>query len=181
VILVAWLMLRGVPWARATVDQITVEVEQQAMLLERSRHETSSLAALSDSITTLEETAGQLDRLLLTGTDAQTARFDLTRRVALVLSRSPGWVADTTEEPDSVVAGPLARASVRTVLETDVVGLMEMVRNLELDPSLSVDLVSVDAEDPDVDQAHIERLHVTLLISGWFKGANVPLQAEDSR
>lgn len=164
----AWLCLRGGPAVARRVQQLEDEVQQRTDLVERGRRETLNLRPLSDSIAHLEQVARSLKRVILMGGEATTATFDLTRRLSEALSRTAAFVEAIEPSPDSAVSGALHRVSVQATLETDVVGLGEILARLDMDSTLAVETLEVTVPSPDGPPDQVERLRVLLGVSAWF-------------
>lgn len=175
VVVVAWVLLRVVPELASRLSVLEMSAEAQALELGARSRELAALGPLSDSISALEAVTARLEETLLVGSDSETAAFDLTRRVAIVVSQSAAWVSSTDPVPDSIRFEWLSRASVVTSLETDIAGLAATVRRIETDPSMMIRALEVEAEDPDVPSADIERLRVQLLVSGWYRAGEGPV------
>jgi hypothetical protein len=143
--------------------------------------ETAGLRLLSDSIGVLEEVAASLHRLLLMGEDPQTAAFDLTRRLSDGLSKSTAFVEAITPVSDSVTAAPLDRVTVRVGLETDIFGLMEIVRRIESDSVMAIEELQVEASPIDTPRSEVERLGVSLAVSGWYRPNPTPPDTASSK
>jgi len=173
-ILGAWGSLRGLPGALAWTRSVEDEIAQAATLLERAQRETSDLKALSDSIGNLEKVADDLPRVLLLGEDAQTAAFDLTRRLTVSLGRSSAFVESISPLPDTVALEHLDRVSVKATMETDFVGLADILRRVEGDSVMAVAGLRVTATNPDARAREVERLAVVLAVTGWYRPGAPP-------
>lgn len=171
VVFCGWVGLRRVPRVLDWGQEKELEVSSLVQRIDQGRRATASLDVLSDSIAELERVAEVLPEVLLMGEDAGTAGFDLTRRVSLHASVTPAFVESVHPQPDDVRSGPLARASVLAVLETDLIGLTGLLERVEEDPSLAVTRLEIGAVDPGSSPDQQERLVVSFTVTGWYRPA----------
>ena len=169
IVVVLWLALRVTPTLRAHLRGIQEDIAERGELLVRARNETGKLGSLADSITALEGIAKALPRLLLIGEDSETATFDLTRRVAMQVAPEVAFVRDISAVPDTAASGELKRTTVRASLETDITGLMVLVRAFDADSLMAVERLAVAADSPTAAPDAMEHLQVALDISAWFR------------
>ena len=170
-VLVAVLGLRVVPWTAGRAFAEHAELEQRALALGRAREELRALPALRDSTRILTAALVALARQVLSGGTATEAGADLSGRVNLLVSRAPGKVErlELLATPDSTGWGRLGRTRVHALIETDVRGLLALLRGLETgDEVLTLEELRVVATDPAVSERFPELLKVEVTVSGWY-------------
>lgn len=181
VVLTAWLVLRGLPQAVASMRTREVALEQRADLLTRSRMRVARVADLDDSIRALNEVAATLPAVLLVGRESETAAVDLMRRMREVLGERPALLSGFERRSDSTASGPLVLTAVDATFETDFRELTEIVRLIESDPAIGIEAIEAAAVDPHAAPDLPERLSVRLGVSGWYRpdSASVPTYPQD--
>src|SRR5204863_2961610 len=106
---------------------------------------------------------------LLSGDTPTEALADLSGRVHLAASRNQAKLERTDQLPDSLAAGRLRSIRVRTSLESDIRGVMGLLRAIELgDAVLSVEELRIVASDPNSSEAMPEVLRIEMTVTGWF-------------
>jgi hypothetical protein len=169
ILLGAVLGLRIVPWAVAGTVAACQDLEERTALLARARAELSALPLLRDSAAVLTRALVALAPRLLDGGNAAEAGADLAARVNHAAARAPARLDRVEPLPDTATAGRLARARVRAALETDVRGLVMLLRALDAgDASLGIERLDVVSADPASPERRPEILRVELVVSGWF-------------
>ena len=169
IVLGAVLGLRVVPGAVSASLAARRGLDMQATLLARANAELDALPRLRDSAEVLTRALVALaPRLLDGGTDVE-ASADLAARVNHAAARAPARLDRLDPLPDSATAGRLARARVRIALETDVRGLVTLLRALEAgDGLLEIEQLDVRSADPAAPDRRPEILRVELEVVGWY-------------
>jgi hypothetical protein len=169
VILAAVLGLRVVPWAVSNALAAQHSLEQQARLLARTRAELNALPSLRDSAAVLTRALVGLAPRLLDGANDVEAGADLAARLNHAANRAPARLDRVEPLPDTATAGRLARARVRAALETDVRGLVSLLRTLETgDALLGIERLEVVSADPATPERRPEILRVEIIVVGWY-------------
>ena len=157
VIAAAVLSLRAVPWGVRRAAGSYVELRERAGLLARTREEMAALPMLRDSAATLSQALVALAPQLLSG------------RMNLAAARAPARVERLDPMPDSTSNGRLGRVRVRAALETDVRGLVALIRAIDAgDEVLRLEELHVEAPDPAAVNRGPEILKVEVTVSGWY-------------
>ena len=161
--------LRVLPWAvRRVIDARTV-LRERATLLARTREEMASLPQLRDSAAVLSQALVALAAQVLSGSTSAEAGADLSGRMNLAASRAPARIERIDPLPDSGGDGRLGRVRVHAVLETDVRGLVALLRAVEAgEEVLKLEELRVQAPDPGTLQRGPEILKVEIRVSGWY-------------
>lgn len=169
VILGAILGLRVVPWAVANTLAARRSLEDQATLLARARAELGALPQLRDSAAVLTRALVALAPRLLDGANDVEASAALAAQVNHAATRAPARLDRVEPMPDTATAGRLARARVRASLETDVRGLVSLLRTLEAgDALLGIERLKVLSADPATPERRPEILRVEVVVVGWY-------------
>jgi hypothetical protein len=169
VILGAVLGLRVAPWAVSKVITARRGLVERATLLARARTELDALPRLRDSAQVLTRALVALAPRLLDGATDAEADADLAARLNHIAARAPARLDRLDPLADSATAGRLARARVRVALETDVRGLVALLRGLEAgDGLLGIEQLDVRSADPAAPERRPEILRVELVVVGWF-------------
>jgi len=106
---------------------------------------------------------------VLSGSTPAEAGADLSGRMNLAASRAPAKVERLDPLPDSSGVGRLGRVRVHAALETDVRGLIALIRAIEIgDEVLKLDELRVEAPEPGTMQRGPELLKVEITVSGWY-------------
>ncbi len=173
IVLGAVLVLRVVPWAVAGTVAAREGLEDRAGLLARARAELGGLPRLRDSAAVLTRALVALAPRLLDGANSIEAGADLAARVNHAAARAPARLDRVEPLPDTGTAGRLARARVRAALETDVRGLVTLLRALDAgDAFLALERLDVVSADPASPERRPEILRVEIVVSGWFLRAS---------
>ena len=161
--------LRVLPWAvRRVIDARTV-LRERATLLARTREEMASLPQLRDSAAVLSQALVALAPQVLSGSTSGEAGADLSGRMNLAASRAPARIERIDPLPDSSGDGRLGRVRVHASLETDVRGLLALLRAVDAgDEVLKLDELRVQAPDPGTVRRGPEILKVEITVSGWY-------------
>lgn len=166
---IAVLGLRVLPAAARRVTDARVVLRERATLLARTREEMSSLPTLRDSAAVLSQALIALAPQVLSGSTSAEAGADLSGRMNLAASRAPARIERIDALPDSSGDGRLGRVRVHGVLETDVRGLVALLRAFDAGAEvLRLDDLRVQAPDPGTAQRGPEILKVEITVSGWY-------------
>jgi len=165
----AVLGLRVLPWAVRHATAARAVLRERATLLARTREEMASLPTLRDSAAVLSQALVALAPQVLSGTSPAEAGADLSGRMNLAASRAPAKVERLDPLPDSSGEGRLGRVRVHAALETDVRGLIALIRAIDAgDEVLKLDELRVEAREPGTVQRGPEILKVEITVSGWY-------------
>jgi len=165
----AVLVLRVLPWSVRRVSGAHALLQERAGLLARTREEMASLPTLRDSAAVLSQALIALAPQVLTGSTAVEASADLAGRINLAASRAPARVELVDPLPDSLATGRLGRVRVHAALETDVRGVIALIRAVDAgDEVLKLDELHVEAPDPGGTARGPEILKVEITVSGWY-------------
>jgi len=165
----AVLGLRVLPWAVRHATGARTVLGERATLLARTREEMASLPTLRDSAAVLSQALVALAPQVLSGTSPAEAGADLSGRMNLAASRAPAKVERLDPLPDSSGEGRLGRVRVHAALETDVRGLIALIRAIDAgDEVLKLDELRVEAREPGTVQRGPEILKVEITVSGWY-------------
>ena len=93
-------------------------------------------------------------------------------RLDQTLAGIPASIEFQPAESESLRRGPLGRARVWVMLETDVRGLREAISAIGLDRGVSLHSISVEAIDPGAPAEMGEILAIRLEAEGWFMAAD---------
>jgi type II secretory pathway component PulM len=161
--------LRVLPWAVRRVTAAHALLRERATLLARTREELASLPQLRDSAAVLSQALIAIAPQVLSGSTPAEAGADLSGRMNLAASRAPAKVERLDPLPDSSSDGRLGRVRVHAALETDVRGLIALIRAIDIgDEVLNLDELRVEAPEPATIQRGPEILTVEITISGWY-------------
>jgi hypothetical protein len=165
----AVLGLRVLPWAVRRASDAHATLRERATMLARTREEMASLPTLRDSAAVLSQALVALAPQVLSGSSPAEAGADLSGRMNLAASRAPAKVERLDPLPDSSGDGRLGRVRVHAALETDVRGLIALIRAIDGgDEVLKLDELHVEAPDPGAVQRGPEILKVEITVSGWY-------------
>lgn len=165
----AVLGLRVLPWAVRRATQAHAMLRERTTLLARTREEMASLPTLRDSAAVLSQALVALAPQVLSGSTPAEAGADLSGRMNLAASRAPAKVERLDPLPDSSGGGALGRVRVHAALETDVRGLIALIRAIDAgDEVLKLDELRVEAPEPGNAQRGPEILKVEITVSGWY-------------
>jgi hypothetical protein len=165
----AVLGLRVLPWAVRRGTEAHAVLLERATLLLRTREEMASLPQLRDSAAVLSQALVALAPQVLSGSTPAEAGADLSGRMNLAASRAPAKVERLDPLPDSSSDGRLGRVRVHATLETDVRGLIALIRAIDVgDEVLKLDELRVEAPEPGTVQRGPEILKVEITVSGWY-------------
>ncbi|HET9386976.1 MAG TPA: type II secretion system protein GspM [Gemmatimonadales bacterium] len=169
VALSAILALRVVPSVlRSGRDRLTL-LREHATLLARTREEMASLPELRDSAAVLSQALIALAPQLLSGSTGSEAGADLSGRINLIASRAPAKVERLDPLMDSLSNGRLGRVRVHAAMETDVRGLVAVLKAVENgEEVLYLDELHVQALHPAGVERGPEILKVEVVVSGWY-------------
>lgn len=167
-ILVSWLFLRGGPRAWAFVAHREEALTQESALLARERAALAEVDDLTEWVAEAESTSATLHRRLLIGGDAATATFDLYRRLIARLPDSLVSLQSAEPTEDTLRIADLRRAGFRAAMETNLPGLLHVLRAVENDSVLAVDQLYIETQNPDAASADEERLLARIHVVGWF-------------
>jgi len=165
----AVLGLRVLPWAVRRETEASAVLRERATLLARTRDEMASLPMLRDSAAVLSQALIALAPQVLSGSTPAEAGADLSGRMNLAASRAPAKVERLDPLPDSSGDGRLGRVRVHAALETDVRGLIALIRSIDVgDAVLKLDELRVEAPEPGTVQRGPEILKVEITVSGRY-------------
>jgi hypothetical protein len=168
-ILAAMLGLRVEPWAVSSAVTAHRGLQERAALLARARAELDALPRLRDSAAVLTRALVALAPRLLDGANGVEASADLAAQVNHAATRAPARIDRVEPLPDTATAGRLARTRVRAALETDVRGLVSLLRTLETgDALLGIERLEVVSADPATPERRPEVLRVEVVVVGWY-------------
>jgi len=168
-VVAAVLGLRVLPWAVRRVTTAHAVLRERATLLARTRDEMATLPELRDSAAVLSQALVALAPQVLSGSTAAEAGADLSGRMNLAASRAPAKVERIDPLPDSSGDERLGRVRVHAALETDVRGLIALIRAIDTgDEVLKLDELRVEAPEPGTVQRGPEILKVEITVSGWY-------------
>jgi type II secretion system (T2SS) protein M len=161
--------LRVLPWAVRRATEAEAVLRERATLLARTREEMASLPKLRDSAAVLSQALVALAPQVLSGSTPAEAGADLSGRMNLAASRAPAKVERLDPLPDSSGNGRLGRVRVHAALETDVRGLIALIRAIDAgDEVLKLDELRVEAPEPGAVPRGPEILKVEITVSGWY-------------
>jgi len=169
VILTAVLGLRVLPQLVTGAATARRDLQARAALLARARAELAALPALRDSAAVLTRALVAAAPHVLDGPTPEEAGTDLMARLQHAAGRAPARVERMDPLPDSTSAGRLGRARARAVLETDVRGLVALLREVEAgDARLDIAHLAVTTTDLATPERRPEVLRVEIEVAGWF-------------
>jgi len=144
-------------------------LDQRSQLLARTRDEMATLPRLRDSAAVLSQALIALAPQVLSGSTPAEAGADLSGRMNLAASRAPARVERVDALPDSSGDGRLGRVRVHAELETDVRGLISLLRAIDAgDEVLKLDELRVEAPEPGAATRGPEILKIEMTVSGWY-------------
>ncbi len=165
----AVLGLRVVPWAVRRLTAAHAVLRERATLLARTGEEMASLPRLRDSANVLSQALLRLAPQVLSGSTPAEAGADLSGRMNLAASRAPAKVERLDPLPDSSGDGRLGRVRVHAEIETDIRGLIALMRAIDTgDEVLNLDELRVEAPEPGTLPRGPEILRVEITVSGWY-------------
>jgi type II secretion system (T2SS) protein M len=168
---VAILGLRVLPQGIRRASESHVVLRERAALLARTRVEMRALPALRDSAAVLSRALLALAPQVLSGATSAEAGADLSGRMNLAASRAPAKVERLDLLPDTSAdgAGRLGRVRLHAALETDIRGLVALIRAIETgEEVLTLDELHVEAREPGVAPRGPELLVVEITVGGWY-------------
>jgi type II secretory pathway component PulM len=169
IVVAAVFVLRLVPSVLRTALAAHGTLRERAALLARTRNEMASLPRLRDSAAVLSQALVALAPQVLSGSSAAEAGADLSGRMNLAASRAPAKLERVDALPDSNENGRLGRVRVHAALETDVRGLVALLRSIDAgDEVLRLEELRVEAPDPGMVARGPEILKVEVTVSGWY-------------
>lgn len=169
VVVGAVMILRVVPAAVRRAMEARALLRERATLLARTRDEMASLPRLRDSASVLSQALIALAPQVLSGPTASEASSDLSARMNLIASRAPAKVERLETLRDSSANGRLGRVRVHAAVETDVRGLVALLKAIETgDEVLHLDELHVEAPRPDPTIRGPEILKIEVTVSGWY-------------
>jgi type II secretory pathway component PulM len=169
VVIASALGLRVLPWAVRRATQTHAVLQERTTLLARTQEEMASLPTLRDSAAVLSQALLALAPQVLSGSTPAEAGADLSGRMNLAASRAPAKVERLDPLPDSTGDGRLGRVRVHAALETDVRGLIYLIRTIDTgEEVLKLDELRVEAPEPGTMPRGPEILKVEITVSGWY-------------
>jgi hypothetical protein len=165
----AVVTLRVVPTALRRAIEARAMLREHATMLARTRDDMASLPQLRDSAAVLSQALIALAPQLLSGSTEAEAGADLSGRMNLIASRAPAKIERLDPFPDSLGTGRLGRVRVHAALETDVRGLVAVLKAIESGAEvLRLDELHVEAPQPAGVERGPEILKVEVTVSGWY-------------
>jgi type II secretory pathway component PulM len=165
----AVLGLRVLPSGVRRATRAHAVLHERAALLARTQEEMESLPPLRDSAAVLSQALIALAPQVLSGSTPAEAGADLSGRMNLAASRAPARVDRIDPIPDSSGVGRLGRVRVHATLETDVRGLVALLRAIDAaDEVLTLDDLRIEAPAPGRADRGPEVLKVEVTVSGWY-------------
>ncbi|HJS43587.1 MAG TPA: type II secretion system protein GspM [Gemmatimonadales bacterium] len=165
----AVFLLRAMPWAVRQERSGYAVLRERSALLARARDEMASLSALRDSAATLSQALVALAPRLLSGSSPAEAGADLSGLMNLAASRAPARVERIDPRPDSAGEGRLGRVRVHAVLESDVRGLVALLKSIDAsDEVVELDMLHVEAPGALTAERGPEILKIEVTVSGWY-------------
>jgi len=165
----AVLTLRVFPTVLRRTVEARALLREHATLLARTRDEMASLPRLRDSAAVLSQALIAVAPQLLSGSTEAEAGADLSGRMNLIASRAPAKLERLDPLRDSLGDGRLGRVRVHAALETDVRGLVAMLKAIDAgDEVLHLDELHVEAPQPSGLERGPEILKVEVTVSGWY-------------
>jgi hypothetical protein len=168
-IIAAWLALRAIPGLVHEIRESRWELRNRVALLERSRAEIAQSGRLQDSAATLKaRLVAQAPRLVSGDGDAEASDV-MAGLLSLAVSRGNGKVTRSVPVPDSATRGLLHGVTLLVGFDTDVAGLLGVLRNLaEGGTTLTIESLNVLVADPNAASSSTELLRVEIVVRGWF-------------
>jgi hypothetical protein len=165
----AVLMLRVLPWGVRHATNAYDRLRERTTLLVRTREEMAALPTLRDSAAALSQALVALAPQLLLGSTAAEASADLAGRMNVAASRAPAKLERLDALPDTSSDGRLGRVRVHAAVETDVRGLVALLRAIDAGPEL-LHLEELRVESPQAGgpERGPETLRVEVTVSGWY-------------
>lgn len=165
----AILGLRVLPLGIRRVSASHAVLRERSALLARTRAEMSALPALRDSAAVLSRALLALAPQVLSGATSAEAGADLSGRMNLAASRAPAKLERIDLLPDSSADGRLGRVRLHAALETDIRGLVALIRAIETgEEVLMLDELHVEGREPGVAPRGPELLVVEITVGGWY-------------
>jgi len=169
VVLGAVVALRVLPAVVRSVSDERAMLRERATLLARTRDELSSLPTLRDSAAVLSQALIALAPHLLSGSTGTEAGADLSGRINLIASRAPAKIERLDPVRDSIQNGRLGRVRLHAALETDVRGLVALLKAIDAgEEVLLLEELHVDALQPGGVAQGPEILKVEVTVSAWY-------------
>jgi hypothetical protein len=163
------LLLRVLPWTVRRAIAAEAELRERAALLARARAALAEAPVLRDSAAGLAEALVGLAPQLLSGSSAAEAAADLSGRINLAAARHAAKLERVDQLPDSGRAGRLRRVRLRATLESDIRGVVGVLRAVERgEAALAVNELRIVAVDPNSRDRTPEVLRLELTVAGWF-------------
>ena len=164
--IIALLVMRTVPQGTRWFALRDSELESRGAVVARMRAEVAGMNALADSVARARAELVGLDSELLEAHTNIGASAEMSLRVRALADRYGLNVKETAQEVDSASTPPFRRVRMRVLFAADSRGLLRALQSLAAElPVLSVDAVSVKAEDPASNQ---EVLDVEAAVTGWY-------------
>lgn len=169
VVLAAVVLLRVLPATLRSVNEARAMLRERAALLARTRDEMASLPKLRDSAAVLSQALVALAPQLLSGSVDAEAAADISGRVNIIASRAPAKVERLDPIRDSITTGRLGRVRLHAALETDVRGLVAVLKAIDTgDEVLLLEELHVEAPQPAGAERGPEILRIEVIVSGWY-------------
>ena len=168
-VLGAVVALRVLPVVVRSVSDKRAMLRERATMLARVHGELSSLPELRDSAAMLSQALIALAPHLLSGSTGTEAGADLSGRMNLIASRAPAKVERVDPVRDSIQNGRLGRVRLHAALETDVRGLVALLKAIDVgEEILLLEELHVDALQPGGVERGPEILKVEVTVSAWY-------------
>ena len=163
------LALKMAPPALVAVASLRGRVESERRLVHEVEAAITALPAFEDSAKVLRAAIVSLAPRLLAGETEAAALADLSGRLSLLASQHHGQLLRLDGQQDTVAAGRLRRVRGRAVLETDFLGVAELLAALERQLVMLVpEAISLRPLEAGAGPEAPERLQVELDVVGWY-------------
>lgn len=172
---IAFLLLRGVPWTAHRFADLRSTALERTATLARAEVVLADRMVVRDSFEHVVAGIMGLAPHLLEGRSPADAQASLSALVSLAASRHAVRVlrVDPLASSDSASA-VFDRVAVHVEVESDVGGMMRLVRALETaEPLLSITSLAISAPNPAPPPNQAEALRGELTVTGYYlpKGA----------
>lgn len=166
------VLARALPATWRGIHERRYALEDQAALLARAREDVASEQNLVDSATALRTRVEALASRILSGGTSTQAAAALVGALTHALPPEQARILASDPVADSARAGDLQRISLRTTLETDLEGLIHLLKSLAAEPAvITVDQIRILAADPFTPDTQAETMNIELVLAGWFLAA----------
>jgi len=173
--LVALAGTRLIPRLVHWVAQQRAEVAALSQLALRQRQAIASGAQVSDSAASQRRQLEALGAAVLAAHSDEEALEELSLRLGTLARRHDARLERTEPMADSLRVGFLRRVTIRTAIESDLTGLLDLLHSLGRDSTaLGLSALRIAAADPQSLPTAPEVLRSELTISGWYVSRQEP-------